>query len=321
MTVPPSRDRLQGVLRFALLAIVLVQFMPLASREAALVGTILPGPAPVQPGELEVKSFAVAWPDRIAESCYRDGDWMLRIDDTWFAWANGRFLPEAERTRWQEFAPLSFYDYPHGLPKLETFDAATSARLLQSVRNQATNPPRRSEVFLGSLLHAEGRRATESHLVRMEVAGFTVTVHERLKAPLSAVSGKLRILRASDPQVASFLKGLTELNGYNYRYVEGTRSRSLHSYGLAIDMIPRTYGGKHTYWQWAMSKVPQWWTIPYDRRWMVPLPVIEAFESEGFVWGGKWLYFDTMHFEYRPEIFLYAGQGGGTPAVTGDPSS
>ncbi|NUM57423.1 MAG: M15 family metallopeptidase, partial [Bdellovibrionaceae bacterium] len=27
------------------------------------------------------------------------------------------------------------------------------------------------------------------------------------------------------------------------------------------------------------------------------------FESEGFIWGGKWNHYDTMHFEYRPELF------------------
>ena len=35
---------------------------------------------------------------------------------------------------------------------------------------------------------------------------------------------------------------------------------------------------------------------------MVPLPVVEAFEAEGFIWGGKWYHYDTMHFEYRPEL-------------------
>ncbi len=32
--------------------------------------------------------------------------------------------------------------------------------------------------------------------------------------------------------------------------------------------------------------------------------LIDGFESEGFIWGGKWLYSDTMHFEYRPELYL-----------------
>ena len=30
----------------------------------------------------------------------------------------------------------------------------------------------------------------------------------------------------------------------------------------------------------------------------------EIFERHGFIWGGKWYHYDTMHFEYRPEFFI-----------------
>ncbi len=33
-------------------------------------------------------------------------------------------------------------------------------------------------------------------------------------------------------------------------------------------------------------------------------PTVLVFERQGFVWGGKWFFFDTMHFEYRPELLL-----------------
>src|SRR5690242_16362928 len=26
------------------------------------------------------------------------------------------------------------------------------------------------------------------------------------------------------------------------------------------------------------------------------------FEQHGFIWGGRWAHYDTMHFEYRPEL-------------------
>ncbi len=31
--------------------------------------------------------------------------------------------------------------------------------------------------------------------------------------------------------------------------------------------------------------------------------IVEIFERHGFIWGGKWGHFDTLHFEYRPEFF------------------
>jgi hypothetical protein len=30
--------------------------------------------------------------------------------------------------------------------------------------------------------------------------------------------------------------------------------------------------------------------------------LVEIFERHGFIWGGNWSHFDTMHFEYRPEL-------------------
>jgi len=255
-----------------------------------------------QPGEKEIRGLAAAWSDRIREIGERDGDWSVRIGDTWFAWAHGRMLPEAERDRWQVYAPYSFYDYPRGLPPLPSLDPDAAARLRARIAAEERHPPRRSEAFLGTLLEASNRASTESRLVKIEVAGFTVTVHERLREPLARVSRELAFLRKSDPRVSSFISQLAEMNGYNYRFVDGTRSRSLHSFGTAVDLIPKRTGAAHSYWRWAMNKVPDWWRIPYGRRWMPPDALVRAFERQGFVWGGKWFYFDTMHFEYRPEI-------------------
>jgi hypothetical protein len=279
---------------------------PFDTRPAPLSMPLVPE---MRQGEAEVRSLAAAWPDRIAEIALRDGDWMLRIDGTWFAWTHGRLMPEAERGEWQDFAPLAFYDYPRGLPALPSFDAEAAGRLRARVAAGQKHPPRRNETFLGLLLHAPNRAATESRLVRTEISGFSVTVHERLRAPLERVSRELDSLKRADPRVSAYMRQLAEMNGYNYRFVEGTRSRSLHSYGTAIDLIPKRAFG-HSYWLWAMGTVPDWWTIPYEDRWMPPLTVVRAFERQGFVWGGKWLFFDTMHFEYRPEIVLMRSSTG-----------
>ena len=42
------------------------------------------------------------------------------------------------------------------------------------------------------------------------------------------------------------------------------------------------------------------WPHVYRNR--IPWEIVEVFEKHGFVWDGKWYHFDTMHFEYRPEI-------------------
>ena len=47
--------------------------------------------------------------------------------------------------------------------------------------------------------------------------------------------------------------------------------------------------------------------IPLSQRWMPPKAVVDIFEQHGFVWGGKWVLWDTIHFEYRPELLILQG--------------
>ena len=53
------------------------------------------------------------------------------------------------------------------------------------------------------------------------------------------------------------------------------------------------------YWVWAGKKAGG--PVPYKNR--IPFEIVEIFEAEKFIWGGKWYHYDTMHFEYRPECF------------------
>ena len=36
----------------------------------------------------------------------------------------------------------------------------------------------------------------------------------------------------------------------------------------------------------------------------IPFEIVEIFERNGWVWGGRWYHYDTMHFEYRPEVIV-----------------
>lgn len=93
------------------------------------------------------------------------------------------------------------------------------------------------------------------------------------------------------------LKKYMESSGtFYWRQVRGATRQSAHSYGIAIDI------GVHfsDYWHWADKKATETTEIPYRNR--IPLEIVEVFERHGFVWGGRWYHFDTMHFEYRPDI-------------------
>jgi hypothetical protein len=78
---------------------------------------------------------------------------------------------------------------------------------------------------------------------------------------------------------------------YNCRNVAGTRRPSMHAYGVAIDIDTR-YAD---YWRWSPGETPRW-------RNRIPVAIVRIFEKHGFIWGGAWYHYDTMHFEYRPEL-------------------
>lgn len=78
---------------------------------------------------------------------------------------------------------------------------------------------------------------------------------------------------------------------YNYRAIARTSRLSMHSFGIAIDINTK----KGDYWLWSKTKM-------YQNR--IPEEIVHIFESNGFIWGGRWRHFDTFHFEYRPELTL-----------------
>jgi len=83
---------------------------------------------------------------------------------------------------------------------------------------------------------------------------------------------------------------------FNYRLISGTNLLSPHSFGIAIDLAR----DKRDYWRWASPEEGE------KRLTSYPKEIVEVFEKNNFVWGGKWNHFDILHFEYRPEIILKA---------------
>ncbi|HRE40534.1 MAG TPA: M15 family metallopeptidase [Ignavibacteria bacterium] len=76
---------------------------------------------------------------------------------------------------------------------------------------------------------------------------------------------------------------------FNWRPIAGTDRLSTHSFAIAMD-INTKYSD---YWRWSKS-------LEYKNK--IPQEIWEVFEKYGFIWGGKWYHYDTMHFEYRPEL-------------------
>jgi hypothetical protein len=105
-------------------------------------------------------------------------------------------------------------------------------------------------------------------------------VAERLRA----VSAELDVL---GPELKKF--AFPSAGTFNCRTVKDTGNRSMHAWGAAIDLNTKFAD----YWLWSPKAA-------YRNR--MPFEIVEIFEKHGFIWGGKWGHFDTMHFEYRPEL-------------------
>jgi len=77
---------------------------------------------------------------------------------------------------------------------------------------------------------------------------------------------------------------------------------SCHSFGMTIDINAHMA----EYWQWDLRArgvtISEDQCIVYHNS--IPWEIVEIFEKYGFIWGGKWYHYDTMHFEYRPELIL-----------------
>ena len=124
------------------------------------------------------------------------------------------------------------------------------------------------------------------------------------RVAITSVNGVERALaavsRELDELPAAFIRLLKPTAGtYNCRTVAGSGVRSMHSYGAAIDMNTK-YAD---YWRWSSIEAPVW-------KNQYPVEIVRTFEKHGFIWGGYWYHFDTMHFEYRPEL-LSEGPAGG----------
>lgn len=223
-----------------------------------------------------------------------------------FYWANASFLPAEELANKDKYWPL-LYSYAKELadPALYTEEEKEQIKKFssdESRKNGAGTP-----MFLFDAIYDSAtRRSLETHIKKVTLLGKTTNVHERIIEPLKKVESKILELAKTDSQVQAFLDNLKSTDAYSWRIIDGTNRKSFHSYGIAIDVLPKSQGGKQIFWSWAADKYPtSWMLIPLSNRWMPPDSVIKAFEEEGFIWGGKWAIYDNMHFEYHPELIRY----------------
>jgi hypothetical protein len=257
--------------------------------------------------EAVMKALAAAYPDRTGPAEFRNGDWALPVYGEWFYYAEGRLLPENLREQVNEYDPQPFYIYAAELPPWKDPTEEDSARMREMMERRVRRPAKRSQHFYDALWRARSRDESWDRVKQIRFLGHAVMVHYSILEELSMVEERILEEAKTNASIRQWVNGIESVDGWNWRNIAATVSRSFHSYGAAIDCLPKSQGGLETYWQWTARTITEWWTVPYSRRLHPPPEVIKAFEAFGFLWGGKWMTYDTMHFEYRPEILIHSG--------------
>lgn len=114
--------------------------------------------------------------------------------------------------------------------------------------------------------------------------------------PVNGAAQQLEKVVAELEKHPELHKYLAQSGAFYWRPVRGAKRLSAHSYGMTIDI-----GVKYSNY-WRTQSTNENATIAYHNKY--PHEIVEIFEKYGFIWGGRWYHYDTMHFEYRPEILM-----------------
>ncbi len=121
----------------------------------------------------------------------------------------------------------------------------------------------------------------------------------------SKINGAADSLRAVEKELsalpASYRKYFDQSSTFNWRKVRGSDRLSAHSYGMTIDICTKY----SDFWRWKNPGKEETDEITYVNR--IPKEIIRIFEKHGFISGARWYHYDTMHFEFRPDLIIYSG--------------
>ena len=154
------------------------------------------------------------------------------------------------------------------------------------------SPGRRRSYDLLQALYGSTPKAVGGHLVQARLLGQHLHLSPAAAQAMNRANANLAPQAAQEPRLKTLLK---MDGGFAWRRIAGENRLSPHAFGIAFDVSP----GIATYWRWSKLR-------PHPLQQSYPSAIVEAFENEGFIWGGKWHEYDLMHFEYRPEIICKA---------------
>lgn len=228
-----------------------------------------------------IDALILSYPDALS---HRDDNTLVWKDGTRMQIDDGRTKTHRQKLKSADIEDMLSQRYPLGqcayAPPPQNFDPGRI----------------RSDEFFRKM-YGNSKKAVRKNLVKIRWFGRKLHV-----TTINGVSKKLAMIARILEKLPKKLTRPARPSGgtFNWRRIAGTKRLSVHSFGAAID-INTVYAD---YWRWSGGRpgnVPQ-----YRNR--IPKVIVEIFEQHGFIWGGKWYHYDTMHFEYRPEILALANR-------------
>lgn len=147
------------------------------------------------------------------------------------------------------------------------------------------------------LVYGNTEEEVRNNLISIDWLSYSNIKRVKFNKQNGAAQALKQVIQALEQLPDSYHKYFTNIGGtFLYRNIAGTHRLSPHAFGIAIDL--NVHYGDH--WRFTKNNLLAA-EIPYKNR--MPQAIIDIFERHCFIWGGRWYHYDTMHFEYRPELF------------------
>lgn len=179
------------------------------------------------------------------------------------------------------------------------------------IEDMFQQPYQTGKIIIPSYLYDPGRYRCEAFFKKMYGASEE-EVRDKLVAvdwfgqsiPFTTVNHAADSLKAVErdilkhyPQLKKYFE---QSSSFYWRKVRGAERLSAHSYGMTVDICVKY----SDFWRWSNPGKSETDSLSYKNR--IPEEIIRVFEKHGFISGAKWYHYDTMHFEFRPDLLLFS---------------
>lgn len=208
-------------------------------------------------------------------------------------WKDGTVMP------FDDGKPNKTFEELLNTPDLEDqfrYDYAAFSPAAQPARNHDPGRIRYEPFFFK--MYGKSKEAVQKNLTTIVWMPKTYNVKVQVTT-INGIDKKLTAISDELDKLPHLHKYVANIGGtFTWRLIAGTNRQSTHSFGSTMDINTEF---SH-YWRWGAKNPKEDGSLQLVFKNKIPDELVAIFEKHGFIWGGRWYHYDTMHFEYRPEL-------------------